>query len=366
MPTFLESVLLIPVTQACDLYRADRPCPGVDASSKKGCLARRSENPRFEQIRLISSMEARAAVCRFAMKSASGKSTIVALTLLFLMSGFTSVSAQRNALPRVSFGAIQNLRPDTGASTAPVVATVGSNVYVAWADRTTSNGRVNTFFTMSNASGAAGTWSPITDFSGHGLKGDASPHGDGVQIAAEGQYVFLTWEQGKAAVYVISADSGKTFIWGVLSAGAPVGKDTGEAVTASGRFGYFTWSDKENGTHVLGEIFMVVAEDTTGTGNFTLSSPVILSTGSSGGPTNNRPNEDESASVGNFVYVVWDSIWFTSSTNNGQTWSTPKQLKPGGINGPGRSREPMISASGTDVYVTFPSNAGGPYEAYTR
>jgi hypothetical protein len=78
--------------------------------------------------------------------------------------------------------------------------------------------------------------------------------------------------------------------------------------------------------------------------------------------------EDESASITvagtNYVYVVWDSIFFTVSSDNGQTFTTPVNIKPAACAYPCLSREPMISASGSHVYVTYPSDVSGPYQTY--
>src|SRR5262249_54127157 len=75
--------------------------------------------------------------------------------------------------------------------------------------------------------------------------------------------------------------------------------------------------------------------------------------------TTSTHGEDQNAAVGNFVYAVWDSIYFSVSSNNGQTWSTPVQLKPSSCIFPCIGREPMISASGSNVYVTFPMGCLG-------
>jgi hypothetical protein len=78
--------------------------------------------------------------------------------------------------------------------------------------------------------------------------------------------------------------------------------------------------------------------------------------------------EVETASVGSFVYAVWDSIFFSASSDNGQHWSTPIQIRPpfpAGCFFPACvAREPMISASGSNVYVTFPAAINGQYQTY--
>ena len=279
-------------------------------------------------------------------------STLPALLVCFLV---MSPVAAAESVP-VNLGTVENLSNSPNASTAPVVAAVNNFVYVAWEEKVPGSQHV-TYFQTSNNYGVAGSWVMNMSFD---MTGGASPQTSAVQIAAEGKYVFLTWEQDNLTAYAISADNGMTFTSGIFTIPSQyTGTMSGEAVSACGAWGYFTWSDIETIGHSR-PILFVSAHDTTGNGNFVFSTAKSLST------TSSAHGEDENACSGPYVYAVWDSIYFTRSTNNGVTWSTVKQLKPSGGSGGSLSREPMISASGPNVYVTFPSNATptGQYETF--
>src|SRR5437773_1314913 len=138
---------------------------------------------------------------------------IIALIASLLLTSSGVFLAAYASTP-VNFGSIQNLTNNSGISTAPVVAVVGSNVYVAWED--TSNGGRQTFFRMSSDGGSH--WSSTFAFTGNGLSGRASQQLDAVQIAASGNFVFLTWGQGGDTAYACSSNSGASFTYGVISA----------------------------------------------------------------------------------------------------------------------------------------------------
>jgi hypothetical protein len=254
----------------------------------------------------------------------------------------------------VSFGSIQNLSKNSGTSTAPVVATVGNFVYVAWED--TSNGGRQTFMRTSTNDGVS--WGATQSCS---LPGNADPDLSAVQIATAGSNVYLTWDQGGAAGFAFSTNNGASYTCKIISGGAPAGTDTGEALAASVDTVYVAWAAKE--TSGNGEII----ETSSTNSGATFSTPITISTGASGGPTNTHTDEDEVAASGSYVYVVWDSIWFSSCHNSCASigsWSTPQQLHPAACIYPCLSREPMISATGSDVYVTYPSDVSGPYQTY--
>jgi len=258
-----------------------------------------------------------------------------------------------------TFSKIQNLSNDSGASTAPVVATVNylghQYVYVAWED--TSSGGRRTYFRVSSDGGS--TWSSATIFSG--LSGKANSGTSAVQMAANKGYVFLTWMQGAATAFAASSNNGASFSCGashskacILSSGVPVGTMTAQAVAASGGYVYVSWMDSAtNGSQYI----FLVASNNAGA---SFSSPVKLNIV----PAYTH-GEDESAAVGPYVYVVWDSVYFTVSSDYGQSWSTPIQLKPSTCVFPCSGREPMISAVGSDVYVTFPMGGLGGTSTYS-
>jgi hypothetical protein len=256
----------------------------------------------------------------------------------------------------VTFSPIQNLSNDPQNSTAPVVAAVGTNVYVAWEDRPSLNTHIETYFTSNNNSGTAGYWKPITMFSG--MSGTASPQTSAVQIAAVGSDVFLTWNQGTGTAYAISTNNGTSFTYNVLNVSSTYssGTQSGEAVAACGSYAYFTFADS---TSSAKPIFIDVAHVS---GSTVTVNPVATPISGS----SSRHGEDEVACSGNIVYVTWDSIYVTQSYNNGATFTAPKQISPtGGVAG-SLSREPMVAACGSYAYITFPSSKtpDGSYQTF--
>ena len=261
----------------------------------------------------------------------------------------------------LTFNSIINLSNNSGASTAPVIAVVGSHVYVAWEDKSINGKQAQTFFRSSNNSGS--TFGPTLEFTG--LPGAANNQLDSVQIAAEGQYVFLTWQQGGATAFANSSNFGARFGWRIISSSAPAGFMTGQTIAANGTNVYVSWSDSETATGNQ-EIFFVASHD----GGKTFTIPAVVSTGASGGPISSHVEEDQIAATGKYVYIVWDAIWFTVSNDTGTTFFAPVNLRSPNCSFPCLSREPMISTSGTNVYVTFPSDntttlsGSGPYHTY--
>ncbi len=319
---------------------------------------------RFDRVQILITMVMYSAIIHNAVyrvnrESSVGIVSIAVIASLLLTSSVISVSAI--SLP-VTFGSIQNLSQNTGVSTAPVVAVVGSNVYVAWED--TSSGGRQTFFKMSSNGGSS--FGPTTQFTGNGLSGKASKQLSAVQIAAEGNFVFLTWLQGGQPAFACSNNSGSSFTYGVISVPSALsGPTTAEDVSGSGSHAYFTWAVDET-ISGLSEVLFSTSDNCEA-----LSIPIVISTGASGGPLNFFPKEDESAAVGNYVYVTWDSMWFRVSADNGATWADPIQLNAGqnqlGCFYPVCvAREPMIAAAGGDVYVTWPGkiSSSGTYEAF--
>jgi hypothetical protein len=267
---------------------------------------------------------------------------IGAFVLLFLANVPSSVIASSP----VTFGAIVNLSNNSGASTAPAIAAVGANVYVAWTDK--SAGHPMTFFRASPNGGSK--WGSTIQFNQPG-----SAHA--VQIAASGSNVFLVWDQGSSIAFAASSDSGSSFgPMKNLSVGLPAGSSQSSAIAASGNDVYVTWAF--NSTSGESDVELVAGHD----GGVTFTSPLAVRTGFA--------EEDQVSVSGNCVYVVGDSIWFRASCDKGVTWSPEIKLNAG-QNPPGcyfptcAAREPMIAVSGSDVYVTWPANGPlGLYHAY--
>lgn len=280
------------------------------------------------------------------------KSRVFALFVLAVLgiSSTALAASAASASPQISTsGVITNLDLNSGSSTAPVIATVVNSgttyIYVAWEDNT--GGHRNTYFTRSLDNG--NTWDAITVFTG--LKGNANVQTSAVQMVAEGQYVFLTWMQGGKTAFAGSSDYGQTFSCKgasgacIIASAASGDKLTAQALTASG-------SDVYVGFASVGNNSVWVAASHDAGANF--ATAVLVSSGAFF-----SHGEDELASNGQYVYAVWDLVYFSRSTDYGATWSTPMEMIPSYCifqSPPGTciGREPMISTTGPNVYVTFP------------
>jgi hypothetical protein len=119
-------------------------------------------------------------------------------------------------------------------------------------------------------------------------------------------------------------------------------------VSSSGDNVYVIWIDNISGNN---EILFRASNDS----GQTFGSTINLSN------TNGTSSDSVVFSHGNNVYVVWtdtisgisNDIYFTSSKDNGQTFSKSVNLS----NNTGSSTIPQLSSSGTNVYVTWMDNS---------
>jgi len=258
------------------------------------------------------------------------------LTLLsfFLLLGTPMLSTVSAQSTPVAFSGKQNLSNNIGNSTAPVIASVGSNVYVAWVDNT--NGQAATTFRSSYDGGV--TWNSPIQFL---LSGKA--HNE--EMVAEGKYVFLSWEQNGFVMFAASSNKGSSFNTPLIMS---TFLSTSPIVRASGPNVYLVWvKSPRNGiyisiSHDYGQTFPI-AQQSLIPGAY---EPEIGVQGSSN------------------VYVVSAGIFFTYSHNNGTSFSPIVRISQPGFSGTQAGREAMVSASGSYVYVTYTSNMFGPYHAY--
>jgi BNR repeat-like domain len=291
----------------------------------------------------ILNKSARAQLKRFMSLKIRG----VLYMLLGLFVSMTFVPAALTASPptspAVTFGTITNLSNDSASSIEPVIAAVGSHVYVAWEDK--ANGRPQVFFVESSNKGAS--WSPIKEF--NGLTGGATA----VQIAATGNNAYLTWKQNGQAAFSASHNFGVT--WGSpLVFNLENGTVSEPAFATNGTSVYVAWQFDSN---INSSTYAVIAISHN---NGTTFSPLKdINDGL-------RVRELQIAAEGKYVYVTWDSIYVTSSSDGGNSFSVPMQVEEPDCSYLTHciSREPMITASGPDVYVAFPSSFNGVYEAY--
>ena len=262
-----------------------------------------------------------------------------AVFLAFIMTFAPGVQAASSP----TFSPIVNLSHDSGLSTEPIVASVGTNVYVAWEDNT--NGFPQVYFVRSTDGGV--TWDPISQFTG---KGSATA----VQIAATGQYVLLVWKQGNHAAFAASSNNGTSFEPTITFPNAN-GTVSEPSIATNGSKGiYLAWNFASTTNGSRSAIFTASHD-----GGITFSSPRRIS-----GSISAR--ELQISAQASYVYVVWTSNWvyFMRSADGGGTFSTPERISDPACTSNCLSREPMITASANDVYVTWPSNLGGSYQGY--
>ena len=206
---------------------------------------------------------------------------------------------------------------------------------------TDSSGHAETYFRASKDNGT--TWGTIIQFA---LKGASL----NVQIAVEKNFVFLAWQQtvsGNPAIdFAVSANNGSSFGPVQNLSGITGSTAIGQIIKASANNVYVTWvRNPQNG------IYFVKSTDY----GVTFGVPKLLDP--------NGHEEDMTVAGKSNTYITWDSIFFTRSLDNGTTFS--KALRINNLCCPHNlSREPMIAAFGTNVYITWTSNSIGPYEAY--
>lgn len=261
---------------------------------------------------------------------------------------FTSAQSQAN----VSFGTPVDLSDDTYQAHYPWVSTSGSNVYVAWTEeahgiyiRTSSNNGLN--------------WSPAMPAAATRL----SPKGGTTSypvMAVNGSNVYVVWTQsltsgGNSEIFVATSNN-----YGVSFNTTASTTDLTSTMTsytsdipyiaAYGNDAYVIWHSIATSSSAQS----VWVSSSTNSGQ-TWSAPTELDAKSG------QADEPQIAAWGNYVYATWDrnGAWFAYSSNNGATWSTPVNLNPGSKSVPaGLVREPWITASGSNVYVTWNDDSG--------
>ncbi len=262
----------------------------------------------------------------------------VIAVLLFTSSVASSAYATST---QVAFNPIINLSDNSGESTIPAVASVGTHVYVAWIDSSFGS-RPQVVFRASSDGGA--NWSPVLTAPFQNLGGPARV----VQMYATGAYVFLAWVQKGNIAFAASSNNGASF-----DVHANLGyAGTEPAVRASLPYVYLDWNlPGQNGINFI-------ASNDNGS---SFGAATLIGT---------QPGDHEAALAvagDSDVYAVWvgaqtsgQGVYVAVSHDNGGTFTTT-QLNLGFLN---RSREPMIAASGSDVYVTWTSNNNAFYSSY--
>jgi hypothetical protein len=241
-----------------------------------------------------------------------------------------------------SFGNLTNLSNNTGFSSNPQITTFGSNVYVVWRDN--SSGNYDIYFSSSVDNGT--TFNGIENLSNNDGRSDEP------QIAAVGVNVYVVWRDnssGKDQIYFKrSSDTGNSFNT-TENLSNSNGSSTDPQITATGNNAYIIWSDTTTGN---GDIYFKSSTDN-GT---SFSFPKNLSTNLDGPAL--FPQVE---AMGNNVYVVWQDetpdkgrIRFRASNDNGNDFSITRVLsQENEVN----ANSPQLSVSERAIYVVWEDNS---------
>jgi hypothetical protein len=241
-----------------------------------------------------------------------------------------------------SFGNLTNLSNNTGFSSNPQITTFGSNVYVVWRDN--SSGNDDIYFSSSVDNGT--TFNGIENLSNNDGRSDKP------QIAAVGVNVYVVWRDnssGKDQIYFKrSSDTGNSFNT-TENLSNTNGSSTDPQITATGNNAYIVWSDTTTGN---GDIYFKSSTDN-GT---SFSFPKNLSTNLDGPAL--FPQVE---AIGNNVYVLWQDetpdkgrIRFRASNDNGNDFSITRVLsQENEVN----ANSPQLSVSERAIYVVWEDNS---------
>jgi hypothetical protein len=221
------------------------------------------------------------------------------------------------------------------------IAAVGNKSYVVWTDETTGDGDI--YFKRSIDSGA--TFSNTTINLSNNTGSSENP-----QIAVFGNNVYVVWRDNIALemfdiLFKRSIDSGATFSNTTINLSNNTGSSLDPQIAVSGSNVYVVWADETTGNR---DIYYIRSIDS-GASFFAIK---ILSENNTG-----RSDDPQIAVSGSNVYVEWTDlttgngdIYFIRSIDGGASFFATKNLSE---NNNGASTEPKIAVSGSNVYVVW-------------
>ena len=226
-----------------------------------------------------------------------------------------------------TFSEPDNISDNDGSSFQPQIAVQGDNVYIVWSDDTPSNRDI--LFAVSTDNGQ--TFSEpdnISDNDGSSFQ---------PQIAVQGDNVYIVWSDGTPGendiFFAVSTDNGQTFTT-PDNISDNTGSSDGLQIAVQGDNVYIVWSD---GTPGENDILFAVSTDN----GQTFSEPDNIS------DNDGSSFQPQIAVQGDNVYIVWsddtpgeNDILFAVSTDNGQTFSEPDNIS----DNDGSSFQPQIAA----------------------
>ncbi|MGD1837380.1 MAG: sialidase family protein [Nitrososphaeraceae archaeon] len=245
----------------------------------------------------------------------------------------------------INFNQPDNISNSGFEAADPQIAAKGDNVYIVWDDE---NGDLIKFsFSTDNGQ----TFSPPNDLSTD-ENTSQSP-----QIALHRDHIYVVWQDfapGNGEIFFsFSTDNGQSF-------SQPDNISNTDGISSSPMIGtkgdnvYVVWRDTTPGNQ---DIFFSFSTDN----GITFSEPDNISN------TDGDSTLPRIATSGYNVYIVWEDetpgnndIFFSFSTNNGQSFSQPDNIS----NNDGASDDPMISAKGDNVYVVWRDNTPSNFETF--
>lgn len=247
-----------------------------------------------------------------------------------------------------SFSSVKNLSNDGNASELPEVFASGNNVYVVWFDDTSNEIR----FTNSTDAGV--------NFWAHEKIGDTATGGTEAtkpspQVVANGDNVYIAWQDNAQIKFVRSTNNGNTFgtvqVIGVASATSSTNELT--LLNSTSTDAYLSWVDSSDNV-----LFVNSTDGTTFDDADSNSIADSFDAGNTGG-TGNQQKVVRMAVSGNNVYLVWvdnTSLNFRHSTNNGDSFETVQTLDTLDVSVD--SVAPDIAAQDSEVYVVWRDRSG--------
>lgn len=237
-----------------------------------------------------------------------------------------------------TFGPIKNISHNSGDSSFPSIASLGTRVYLAWDDDTLP-GDFMTFFSRSPDSGTS--FGPVKN-----LVKPPINEALNAEVAVSGHTVYVVWT-GNAGdlnqVYMrVSDDGGNNF--GSTKNISNNKVDSGRAsLRASENNVYIAWQSQVQG----GNEDIIFRKSTNKGSSF--DSPVNIS-------DNPSRSLDPLVSIsGNTVYIVWtdgepnSDILFRRSINKGTAFDPLKNLS----NNSGESSDPFLTKDGSNIQVSW-------------
>lgn len=221
---------------------------------------------------------------------------------------------------------VQNLSNNPGFSEHPQIAAYKEKVHVAWIDNTSGNKEILLARSVDNGT----TFSKAVNLS------NTTTNSRNLELAAFENDIYVVWldedEQGNGIIFLkASSDGGDTFSNPITVARGLSNDDiTLPKVAADGDNVHIAWNVATNNTpegeeEIMTDLLYVKSSDQ----GSTFSPPIKLNN------NEEKVGEAQLAVYKNNIYVVWGSspndqvtsnLFFTKSTDNGNTFSNPTEV----------------------------------------